>query len=236
MEHQHQEQQIARGGVLHLLLFCSILSILLASSLRSLANEAALYDLAPEGSAFLRLIDLRKSTADNLSPDRLTLRIQDKRLSTAAYCSASEFIYLPSGEYREPVNGLSWKGSLEPNKAYSLVVDNRSVRLLEDYRAADTRRAVLAMYNFSSFSQLDLQTDRSARPVFTAIAQGESTARPINPFKSAFAVVNSAAADGNSLAVTDEMIFQSGVLASLFVCDGDKGVFTRWVNRLGGGQ
>ena len=214
-----------------------ILNLVLAFfTLSSLADEAALYDLAPEDSAFLRIIDLRKTTADNLSPDRLTLRIKDKRLSTAAYCSASTFIYLPAGAYQKEINGLPWKGVLEPNKAYSLVVDDRSVRLLVGYRADNARRAVLAVYNFSNYAQLGLQTAGSARPVFTSIPQGESSARAINPLKSAFAVVDQVDSDNKNLAVTDAMIFQPGVLSSLFICAGEEGVFTRWADRLGGDQ
>jgi hypothetical protein len=232
----NKQQQTVTGLMRYLLVACGLFAVLLSSSFSSSANEAALYDLAPEGSAFLRVIDLRKSTPNNLSPGRLTIRIKSKRLSTAAYCSASEFIYLPSGEYRKQVNGVAWKGALEPNKAYSLVVDNESVRLLEDYRAEDSRRAVLAVYNFSRFPQLALQTDGSRRSVFTGISIGESSARAINPLKSAFAVIDVADVDGNSLAVTDAMIFQSGVLSSLFICEGDKGVFTRWADRVGGDQ
>lgn len=214
-----------------------MLTMLLAFfTVSSLADEAALYDLAPEGSAFLRIIDLRKSTSDILSLDRLTLRIKGKRLPTAAYCSASEFIYLPAGAYREEINGIHWKGTLEPDKAYSLVVDNSSVRLLVDYRADNSRRAVLAVYNFSDYSQLSLKTSRSAQSVFDSIPRGESIARAINPLKSAFAVTDRADAEGKSLAVTDAMIFQSGVLSSLFICAGEEGVYTRWADRLGADQ
>lgn len=210
--------------------------LLVFFTVSSLADEAALYDLAPEGSAFLRIIDLRKSTSDNLSPDRLTLRIKDKRLSTAAYCSASEFIYLPAGAYRKEINGIHWKGALEPNKAYSLVVDNNSAKLLTDYRADNSRRAVLAVYNFSDYAQLSLETARSAQLVFNSIPQGQSTARAINPLKSAFAVIDQKDIENKSLAVTDAMIFQPGVLSSLFICADKEGVYTRWADSLGADQ
>lgn len=214
-----------------------MLTMLLAFfAVSSLADEAALYDLAPEGSAFLRIIDLRKSTSDNLSSNRLTLRIKNKRLSTAAYCSASKFIYLPAGAYHEEINGIHWKGALKPNKAYSLVVDNNSAKLLTDYRADNSRRAVLAVYNFSDYSQLSLETARSAQLVFNSIPQGQSTARAINPLKSAFAVIDQKDIENKSLAVTDAMIFQPGVLSSLFICADKEGVYTRWADSLGADQ
>ena len=215
--------------LMHFLLCCI--------SFKSLANEAALYDLAPPGSAFLRVIDLRKNNPYNVaseSSSKITLRIEGKSLSTQAYCSASEFIYLPPGEYRKKVNGLQWRGSLEAEQAYSLVVDAHSARLLKDYRAADSRRAVLAVYNFSNLAQLDLVTARSARPVFTSIPQGESTAREINPLKIAFNLIDRTDPGGKSIAVIDAMIFQPAVLSSLFICQDQRGVFTRWADRLGG--
>ena len=221
------------------LVFLTLLVHLLISlmSFKSLANEAALYDLAPQGSAFLRIIDLRKNSPDSLLPksaSKITLNIKGKSLSAEAYCSASEFIYLPPGEYRKNINGLPWRDSLEAGQAYSLVVDNHSARLLKDYRAEDSRRAVLAVYNFSNLSQLDLVTAKSARPVFSSIPQGESIARLINPLKIAFNLIDRTDPNGKNIAVIDGIIFQPAVLSSLFICEDKQGVFTRWADRVGG--
>jgi hypothetical protein len=196
----------------------------------SLANEAALYDLAPPNSAFLRIINLQK----NNPTDPITLRIENKRLSTKAYCSASDFIYLAAGERSQDVNGLPWKGILQPDQAYSLLVADESVTLLKDYRAVDSRRGMLVVYNFSDRPRLSLKTAKSALPVLTNIPQVASAARGINPLKSAFSVVDSTDIEGLSLAVTEAMIFQPGVLSSLFVCSDQSGMFTRWADRVGG--
>lgn len=205
-------------------------------SFKSLANEAALYDLAPPGSAFLRVIDLRKNSPDSLSgqsSSKITLRIKGKSISTDAYCSASGFIHLSPGEYSKQINGLQWRGFLEANQAYSLVVDNYSVRLLKDYRPRDPRRALLAVYNFSYLTQLGLVTARSARSVFANLPRGESVAREINPLKITFNLVDQADPGSDSITVTDAMIFQPGVLSSLFICVDQQGLFTRWADRVG---
>ena len=203
-------------------------------SFTSLADEAALYDLAPPDAAFLRVINLQKNTPSAGSNQHLTLRIEGKNLSTAGYCSASSFVYLPAGEYNEQVSGLRWQASLEAGKAYSLLVDDDSVTLVEDYRAKDSRRGMLVVYNFSSYSRLNLQTAKSARSVLSNIAQATSGARAIIPLKSAFSVVDSADTQGTSLVVTEAMIFQPGVSSSLFICTNPSGLFTHWADRAGG--
>ena len=203
-------------------------------SFASLVNEAALYDLAPPDAAFLRVINLQKNTASSGSNQNLTLLIEGKNLSTAGYCSASKFVYLPAGEYNEQVSGSRWRASLGAGKAYSLLVGDDSVTLVEDYRAKDSRRGMLVVYNFSSYSSLNLQTAQSARSVLSNIAQEKSGARAINPLKSAFSVVDSADTRGTSLTVTEAMIFQPGVLSSLFICTNPSGMFTHWADRAGG--
>jgi hypothetical protein len=218
-----------------LIKFIALLAPLVFSciSFSSWADEAALYDLAPKGSAFLRIINLREHSSDRPYNNRLTLRIQNKHISTDAYCSASEFIYVTPGEYRKKINGLQWEGTLEPDKAYALVVEDNSVRLLKDYRAQDSRRAVLAVHNFSKLSQLDLETATSARSVFENIPQGGSVARAINPLKSAFSVIQRTAGKKERITVTDPMIFQSGVLSSLFICGDQSELVVHWADRMG---
>ena len=194
----------------------------------SLADEAALYDLAPPGSAFLRIINLQKSKPD----EPITVRIQAKRLTAEVYCSASKFIYLPAGAYNQRVAGLRWKGSLQAGKGYSLLLADNNATLLRDYRAENSRRGMLAVYNFSNRSQVSLQTAKSARPVLSNISQMAAAARPINPLKSAFSVVDSTATE-EVIAQTEAMIFQPGVLSSLFICNDQSGLFARWADPAG---
>ena len=227
--------------------------VLSCISFSGLSDEAGLYDLAPPGSAFLRIINLQKNSPKGM----LTLRIERKSLSADGYCSASRFIYLPPGDYGKQINGLAWKGSLGPDQAYSLLIADKSVTLVKDYRADDSRRGMLAVYNFSSRPRLSLHAGKLARPVLANIPQGASAARGINPLKSAFSVVDSDEAtakykrhkeykrdkeyrernEGNeakSLATTQPMIFQPGVLSTLFICSGEEGLFTRWADKVGG--
>lgn len=212
-----------------------IVSLLLSCiSFASLANEAALYDLAPQGSAFIRIVNLREQSPNQSTPNKLRLKFHRKGLSAEGYCSASKFIYVAPGEYRQKTNGMLWEGTLEANQAYSLVVANNSLKLLEDYRAEDSRRGVFAVYNFSGRSDLGLNTALSARPVFAGIPQGQSVARAINPLKSAFVVVDSTAGESESLAVTDPIIFQAGVLSSLFICAEQSRIVARWVDSMVG--
>ena len=218
-----------------------ILCILTLSwiSLPGFTDEAALYDLAPADSAFLRIINLQldQSVAGHgdaiAGKNALILYIENKRLSTEGYCSASEFIYLPAGTTEQEINAIPWKGSLQANKAYSLLISDKSVTLLEDYRAEDSRRGMLVVYNFSDYPRVSLQTAQSARSVLAHIPAGASAARVINPLKSAFEVIDSSNSEAVSLALTEAMIFQPGILSSLFICSDQGGVFTHWADKLG---
>ncbi len=234
MLHKHQQKLIFTSLILKLAILLKDISVIgisvIGISVNSLANEAALYDLAPKDSAFLRVIDLRN---EQRSPEKLIVRVKGKRLSTESYCSSSAFIYLPSGTYGDKINGLLWKGTLKPNQAYSLVVDNSSVRLIDDYLVADSRRALLAVHNYSYLSQVGLQTAKSAHPVFVNIPRGETSARVINPLKSAFVVVENRGAEAVKMVATQAIIFQPGVLSSLFICADQAGIFTRWADSMG---
>ena len=128
---------------------------------------------------------------------------------------------------------MDWKGRLQPEQAYSLVVDHQSVRLIEDYLVADPHRALLAVHNYSNLPLLSLQTAKSAQAVFTNIPQSKTIARVINPVKSAFAVIDNGKSRAVRIATTNATIFQPGVLSSLFICADQAGVFTRWADGMG---
>lgn len=181
------------------------------------ADEAALYDEAPEGSAFIRLINLTSSPIDT--------GIANKMLAVKKYCYASEYVYLPGGEYTVNNQTVNWRGELQADKAYSLIVSDAGVRLEQEQHFSSVRKGLLAVHNFSSHS-ISVRTTQGNKPVFEVIEVDTKKSREVNPLKIQLSVHT-----GNE-GVLDvaPVIFQAGVISSLFVCHDGVQTVAHWSN------
>lgn len=199
-------------------LFSTVLIAIFWGSLQStaVADESALYDRAPEGSAFIRLISLMDSP--------LTMTIAGKQLHGDDYCRASEFIYLPPGQYQQRINGKLWQANLKSSAIYSLVVSSGDTWLLQEPQVNSTRKGMLAVYNFTTYSSLSIRTRKGGMAVFKQLPPGESIFRPVNPMKIDLA----AFAYEKHLLDTPTVIFQPGVLSSLFLCEREETLESHW--------
>ena len=186
------------------------------------ADEAALYDKAPNGSAFVRLI--------NISDAPFSVQLGDTQLSTKEYCQASSYTYLPHGEYHVDNSAIQWNGNLRENKIYSLVVGNNGTSLFEHERFKDARKGLLAVYNLSS-QQLAITATHSKKTVFPNLSKNAYIARKVNPIKIQLSIQQ-----GEHIPLdTRSVIFQSGITSSLLVCDNptsstEDQLVSSWVN------
>jgi Alginate O-acetyl transferase AlgF len=202
--------------------FSALFSIMVAAILweslqrTAVADEAALYDNAPDGSAFIRLISLTESP--------LLMTFADKQLRSDVYCRASEFVYLPAGQYQQSLNGRLWTSDLKPNAIYSLVVSANDTWLIQEPQVNSTRKGMLAVYNFTSYDSLSIRTRKGGMAVFKQLLQGENVFRSVNPIK----IDLSAFSKDQHLLDAAPVIFQAGVLSSLFLCGRDKNIESHW--------
>lgn len=195
-----------------LIIMLVVLSICVASK----AEDAALYDKAPEGSAFIRVI--------SLSSVPMTVRLGERNIQAQDYCSASEFVYLPAGQYTQDIGNIQWTGVVEENSIYSLVISDAEIWLLKEPKAVSSRKGVLAVYNFSDHQSISVRTSQDGRLVFRELPKGQLVYRQVNPVK----VGLSAYADDQRLLDTAPVIFQSRVLSSLFICGQDRKLESHW--------
>ncbi len=202
--------------------FTTLFSILFAAILwesfprKAVADESALYDKAPEGSAFIRLISLTDTP--------VIMTLADKPLRSTEYCRASHFQYLPAGSYQQDVNGRQWHAELKPDAIYSLVVSATESWLIEEPKVKSSRKGMLAVYNFTPYNSVTIRTRKGGMAVFNKLPQGGSLFRSVNPMK----IDLSAFSDGQHLLDTPAVIFQSGVLSSLFLCGRGETIESHW--------
>jgi len=189
----------------------------LFSASRLQAGESALYDEAPKGSAFIRLI--------NLTFSAIELEIGNTIIAVTDHCYASDYVYLPAGEYTVDNQAGNWRGQLDPDRAYSLVASLTGARLQPEQRFSSVRKGLLAVYNFSPNS-ISVKTTATGNPVLAEMARGTKKTRKVNPIKIQLSVH---VKNKGSMNVAP-IIFQAGVVSSLLVChDGAKTV-ANWSN------
>jgi hypothetical protein len=193
-----------------------VMLMLLAVCMMSNADDAALYDKAPKGSSFIRVI--------SLSTTPMSVRLGDRNIQAQSYCSASEFLYLPAGQYSQTIGDISWSGEFEEDGIYSLVISDAEIWLLKEPKATHSRKGVLAVYNFSDYQSISVRTSEGGRLVFRELPKGQLVYRQVNPIK----IGLSAYADEQRLHDSAPVIFQTRVLSSLFICGQEKSLESHW--------
>ncbi|UTW45918.1 alginate O-acetyltransferase AlgF [bacterium SCSIO 12696] len=198
------------------------MAVLAASALllspKAQSDEAALYDKAPEGSAFIRLV--------NTTGQPLNITLGDKTLSAESHCQASGFVYLPEGHYATG----GWSGHLQSDIAYTLVVNTSGNQLYQQPVFRNIRKGQLAVYNLSS-TEFSIVTTKGHKAVFANLTVSDLRARPVNPVK----IQLSVQAPGTAAIATAPVIFQPSTTSSLLVCDNhsdktEQTLVSQWIN------
>lgn len=190
-------------------------------------DERELYDLAPENSSFVRLI--------NLSNQPQKFQLNRAVLSVGGYCSASSYQYITAGDHNLKVESGSSKNttdrelvvSVASSQAYSVVVDNVGVRLVADRVVRNPRKSLVSVYNFSSLSDLSVKTSDGKHTVFYKIDKDSQLSREINPVKVDFSIFSK----NESLTNVATEIFERGVASTLLLCGDKQSLITQWVRQ-----
>ena len=175
-----------------------------------------MYDLAPEGSSFVRLINVQQDTAE--------LKIEKKRIVETQFCRASDYVYFPAGFYAGEISGISWQAEFLAGVTYSVVVKVNEITVIQEEKLENRRKGLLVVYNFSDINTLSVQTTKGARPVLNYIQQSTFASRAVNPIKIALSVL----AGGDIALDAEDIIFQSAMISSLFICSQNNLLISRW--------
>lgn len=195
-------------------------SISLLSANVSAADEAALYELAPADSAYVRLIN-------NASDKSIRTEIQEKVLLSDAYCKASAYEFVEAGDYAITVDDKNWSGQLKPNNTYTFVLNHDAIHVIEDAVFKNPKKGQFATYNLTDKETISVKTKDGKKSVFPKVSGNTHEAREVNPIKIGLAVYDA----GNKLLEAGTARFQRGKSNNLFVCGSEKNYLASWSNQ-----
>ena len=181
--------------------------MILASPARA-ADEALYGPTAPPGSAYLRVFN---ATHQPLAG----AQIGNQRIPSTAAAGASDFVFLPPGRHELITGGLSQSVEMASGRAYTAVVADAGIQILEAGRFDNRLKALVMFYNLTDEAALTLRTaDGGTEVVGTTPAPGLQS-REVNPVNVDFAVF-----DGDrKLADAPPVQLQRGRVFSLFAVD-----------------
>lgn len=199
-----------------LALSLGLLSSALLSGAR--ADDEGVYGpAAPPDSAFLRVFN---ATAQ----PEVAAHVADKVLDDIGAYDASEFVFLPPGNYTLAAGGVNQPISLKPGRYYTAALDGKAFKLIENERYSNHLKAMLMVYNLVDGSSMSLKTG-DGRPVVDKVAPNSIGTREVNAVK-----VNLALFDGGKhVADVKPITLERGHVFSLFVAGTRDTPVSAWV-------
>lgn len=207
-------------GTKHVLQWRAYLAVALltaaAGSRVASAGDEALYGpVAPPGSAFVRVF--------NASPqDRLVGRVADKTLSDIEAFSASEFVFLPAGEYPLSIGDKSQPVNLKQDRFYTAVATGKGIQMFDNDGKANRLKALIILFNLTD-RPVSLRTAEGAA-VIDETAPGQSSSRAVNAVKTRLALFSGA----NKLSEVKPVTLERGKAFSLFVTPAGEQILPVW--------
>ena len=181
------------------------------------ADEAALYDLAPENSAFVRIVN----NSDDIS---IKTTIADKTLTSEGYCQASDYEYVSAGEYKVNIEDMNWSGLLNADKTYTFVLNKNHIKVIEDEVYKNAKKGQFSAYNLTDKTTLSVKTKDGKKTVFPEVSNEQHVSREVNPIKIGLAVYDA----DNKLVELGTTRFQRGKSNNLFVCGSAENYLANW--------
>lgn len=181
-------------------------------------GDAALYtDLAPPGSAFVRLINADASVAGDL-------QVGDFSLAKVSFCEASPYVFFPPGVKTLQMAGLKLEQDFAADSFYSAVVSKGKIQLLQDTYFKNKRKALVVMYNLLPEQPLSLMANDGKVEVVAAVPAGGHKEREIN----AVTLQAEVASDAGVLFKPPAQVLSRGNVFSLLVCENQGKPLARW--------
>jgi len=203
---------------LQMLLALILISAGAALPARAHADDEGVYGpAAPPGSAFIRVFN------DSAAPD-FEAKIADKVLNEIPAYGASDFVFLPPGKYTLNAGRVSQSVTLKPARFYTAVVDDHSLRLLDNDKYANHLKAQLIVYNMIEGTTMSLKMP-DGRPVIENVAANAFGVREVNAVKVNFALYNGP----TKVADVRPESLERGHVFSLFVTGNKDQPVTSWV-------
>lgn len=200
------------------LLWTAALLAALAPGRAAAAGDEGVYGpAAPPDAAFVRVFN---ATAQA----ELEARVGDKVMSEIPAFGASEFVFLPAGNYTLTAGTVRQPVALKRGKYYTAALQGAGLRLIENDRHANRLKALVIVYNLVDGATLSLRTPDGRGVVENVAANGFGT-REVNAVKVSLALF-----DGSKkVADVRPMNLERGRAFSLFVAGSRDQPVTSWV-------
>ena len=168
-----------RKKILHALLNAPILLV----PFLSVANDKALYDQVPKDASYVRFI--------NVSENLMKLKFLDKSFDLPANCEFSNYVVVTKNSHEVKVNGSSYNFIIQPNKSFSVVVNEDKyfdgiVKVINDVAVNERNKAVLSVYNFNPSEVVSLKVKNNGQVIFNDIQSMGYQQIEVNPVKLSF--------------------------------------------------
>ncbi|MCK7551376.1 alginate O-acetyltransferase AlgF [Marinobacter goseongensis] len=190
--------------------FVLINGLLIAMSTAQ-AGEDALYAAdAPDGAAFIRVVNADASGAV------AEASVGGKVIKEVEPLEASPYIYLAEGRYSVDVDGQQVPVTMKKNEFYTVVVlASGDTKVLKDVSFDNPRKALLSFYNLTSTGGVALKTSDGKVAVIDEVSSLDVANREIN----AVTIELGAFLNNQALAKTSEVKLQRGKVFSIFAID-----------------
>lgn len=181
------------------------------------SGDDGLYDdIAPPGSAFIRVINTGSTALSAIA-------INDYNLDNIDACNASSYAFFPAGNTVIQTGGKKNTFLLEKDKFYSVAIGDKYT-LIEDTYYKNRRKSLAVVYSFLPGKTIDITVNEGKVSVFKNIAYGQRVEREINAVSIAMDV-NA----GDIVVPTDKQSFTRGDVFSLLVCGSSQKANASWV-------
>jgi alginate O-acetyltransferase complex protein AlgF len=199
-------------------LILSTLVVVAALHTGARADDEGVYGpAAPPDSAFLRVFN-------GTAQPEIDAHVADKTLDDITAYGASEFVFLPPGQYTLSAAGVNQPITLKSGRYYTAALDGKAFKLIDNDRYSNHLKALLIVYNLVDGSSMSVRTG-DGRPVVDKIAPSSFGSREVNAVK-----VNLALFDGGKK-VTDvkPITLERGRVFSLFIAGNRDTPVAAWV-------
>ncbi|WP_083922318.1 alginate O-acetyltransferase AlgF [Deinococcus aquatilis] len=160
--------------------------VLMAMTTSAAQGLDSLYAPAPPAnSAFVRVLNATAVTVD--------ATISNKVISVPKF-GVGDYLVIPRGNILVSSKKSSATFSINEGKFYSAIWNGRAFKMITDVSHDNRAKALLIVYNMSSFPGLDLKTADGQLAIVTKIPAGESGSRAVNGI-----TVDLAAFNGNKM-------------------------------------
>lgn len=158
-------------------------------------SDVGLYDpKAPEGSAFVRFINLENS--------EITPEVNGEMYDVLGKGHVSSYFVFAEGEVDIHIDDYTFTTDVQADGFYT-VVNKRGITALKDQANESRSKATIAFYNFSTISLLTLKARKGSVEVLKDVSKSQTLARDMNAAKIDFSIYEG---DNKLLSLSSEVI------------------------------